>query len=242
MTEKYSVRNAPQGRIIVTMDGPAGAGKSTLSKMLAAELGFLMLDSGAIYRTMAMALLFKGVTIDVPGIPKETLEQIRINVSPDETSMKIFLNDVKIGEEIRSEEIGIAASSFAALPEVRGSLLDVQRSIARDWNIVAEGRDMGIVVFPDAFIKFFVTAELEERANRRYKELIARGEKPDFSVVMSKMRARDSRDMSRKAAPLAPAPDSIKIDTTHLTLQTAVLRMMNLVERRYSIHGNHYLN
>ena len=239
MIVKQSVRNAPKGRIIITMDGPAGAGKSTLSRMLASELDFLMLDSGAIYRTMAMALILKGVSIDVSGIPQETLGQIRINVRPNKTSMKIFLNDVQIGEEIRSEEIGIAASSFATLPEVRSSLLDVQRSIAMDWNLVAEGRDMGIVVFPDAFIKFFVTAELEERANRRYKELLGRGESPDFDVVMSEMRARDSRDMSRKAAPLAPAPDSILIDTTNLTQQAAILQMIDLVERRYSILGNH---
>lgn len=239
MIVKHSVRNAPKGRIIITMDGPAGAGKSTLSRMLASELDFLMLDSGAIYRTMAMALILKGVSIDVSGIPQETLGQIRINVRPNKTSMKIFLNDVQIGEEIRSEEIGIAASSFATLPEVRSSLLDVQRSIAMDWNLVAEGRDMGIVVFPDAFIKFFVTAELEERANRRYKELLGRGESPDFDVVMSEMRARDSRDMSRKAAPLAPAPDSILIDTTNLTQQAAILQMIDLVERRYSILGNH---
>ena len=239
MIVKQSVRNAPKGRIIITMDGPAGAGKSTLSRMLASELDFLMLDSGAIYRTMAMALILKGVSIDVSGIPQETLGQIRINVRPNKTSMKIFLNDVQIGEEIRSEEIGIAASSFATLPEVRSSLLDVQRSIAMDWNLVAEGRDMGIVVFPDAFIKFFVTAELEERANRRYKELLGRGESPDFDVVMSEMRARDSRDMSRKAAPLAPAPDSILIDTTNLTQQAAILQMIDLVEQRYSILGNH---
>lgn len=239
MILKHSVRNAPKGKIIITMDGPAGAGKSTLSGMLASELGFLMLDSGAIYRTMAMALLLKGVTIDVSGIPQETLGQIRIHVRPDKTLMRIFLNDVQIGEEIRSEEIGIAASSFATLPEVRSSLLDVQRSIAMDWNIVAEGRDMGIVVFPDAFIKFFVTAELEERANRRYKELVGRGEITDFAVVMNEMRARDSRDMSRKAAPLAPAPDSIQIDTTHLTQQAAILRMIDLVEQRYGILGNH---
>ncbi len=239
MIVKQSVRNAPKGRIIITMDGPAGAGKSTLSRMLASELDFLMLDSGAIYRTMAMALILKGVSIDVSGIPQETLGQIRINVRPNKTSMKIFLNDVQIGEEIRSEEIGIAASSFATLPEVRSSLLDVQRSIAMDWNLVAEGRDMGIVVFPDAFIKFFVTAELEERANRRYKELLGRGGSPDFDVVMSEMRARDSRDMSRKAAPLAPAPDSILIDTTNLTQQAAILQMIDLVEQRYSILGNH---
>ena len=242
MTVKNSVRNAPQGRIIITLDGPAGAGKSTLSKMLAAELGFLMLDSGAIYRTMAMALLANGVGTDVGEVPREALDRIRISVCPDQTSMKIFLNGVQIGEEIRSEEIGIAASTFAALQEVRSSLLGVQRDIARDWNIVAEGRDMGIVVFPDAFIKFFVTAELEERAKRRHRELVARGERTELCVVMNEMRARDSRDMSRKAAPLAPAPDSIKIDTTGLTQQEAVTQMMNLIEHRYSIYGNHWKN
>ncbi|MGD9817478.1 MAG: d(CMP) kinase, partial [Desulfomonilaceae bacterium] len=114
---------------------------------------------------------------------------------------------------------------------------DTQRDLARSWNIVAEGRDMGIVVFPDAFIKFFVTAELEERAKRRFTELLERGEKPYYSVVLNEMRARDIRDESRKTAPLAPASDSIIIDTTHLTPKAAFNKMLELIEAKYVING-----
>lgn len=237
VTVKKCVKTAPQGKIVITIDGPAGAGKSTLSKMIAREFGFLMLDSGAIYRAMAMALLKRGIPLGASSVDQDILDLVQIKVCPDKTSMKLFLNEALIGDEIRSEQIGIAASGFAVLPEVRRSLLDVQRGVARNWNIVAEGRDMGMVVFPDAFIKFFVTADLEERAKRRYMELTARGEGPDYEVVLKEMRARDHRDMSRKESPLAPGPDSITIDTTHLTQRTAVIRMTDLVEEKYHTDG-----
>lgn len=233
ISSKTSVKMAPQGSIVITLDGPAGAGKSTISKKLAHELGFLVLDSGAIYRAMALALLEEGVSIDSVGIPKETLDKIRIRVEPCETLMRIFLDDVELKDEIREEYVGAAASRFAALPEVRASLLAIQRDVARSWNIVAEGRDMGNVVFPNAFIKLFITADIGERARRRFTELLMRGDKPYYSDVLSQMRARDSRDESRKTAPLVAATDSTIIDTTHLTPESALKIMLQLIEDKY---------
>lgn len=232
----------PQGKIVVTIDGPAGAGKSTLSRKLAQELGFVYLDSGAIYRAVALALLGNGVSIDTISVSKELLTGIRIRVEPDKNSMKIFLNDVELRDEIRDEYVGIAASRFAVLPEVRESLLGIQRDLAASWNIVAEGRDMGIVVFPDAFIKFFITADIEERAKRRFAELLMRGEKPYYSVVLNEMRARDNRDQSRKTAPLSMAPDAIMIDTTHLTPESVLQNMLQFIEDKYDFDHQQMLS
>ncbi len=234
---KNSVRNAPQGSIVIAIDGPAGAGKSTLSRELAKQIGFFILDTGALYRAMALGLLRQGCSVDSSIVPPDLLGEIKIRVEPCKTSMKLFLNNELLGDEIRDEYVGSAASRFAVLPEVRQALLDTQRDLAKSWNIVAEGRDMGIVVFPDAFIKFFVTAELEERAKRRFTELLERGEKPYYSVVLNEMRARDIRDESRKTAPLAPASDSIVIDTTHLTPKAALNKMLELIEAKYEISG-----
>lgn len=235
ISSKTGVKMAPQGSIVITLDGPAGAGKSTISKKLAHELGFLVLDSGAIYRAMALALLGEGVSIDSAGIPKETLDKIRIIVEPCETLMRIFLDEVELKDEIREEYVGVAASRFAALPEVRESLLAIQRDVARSWNIVAEGRDMGNVVFPNAFIKLFITADIEERAKRRFTELLMKGDKPYYSVVLSEMRARDSRDESRKTAPLVAGTDATIIDTTHLTPESALKIMLQLIEDKYDL-------
>ena len=227
------IRDAAPGKIVVTIDGPAGAGKSTLSKRLAKDLGYFVLDSGAIYRTLALALLRQGVSIDSKSVPDVMLGAITIRVEPLASSMRIFLDGIELLDEIREEYVGVAASRFAALPEVRRSLLGIQRGVAASWNIVAEGRDMGMVVFPNAFMKFFITADIEERAKRRFAELLAKGEKPYYSVVLNDMRARDIRDESRVTAPLVPAPDSVLIDTTHLTPEEVLKRMMQIVEDKY---------
>ncbi len=230
---KTSVKQAPQGKIVITLDGPAGSGKSTLSRKLAYELGFFVLDSGAIYRAMAVGLLELGISTETSAIPAELLEKIKIRVKPSENSMRLFLNDIELKDRIREEFIGEAASRFAALPEVREALLGIQRDLGSKWNLVAEGRDMGAVVFPNAFMKFFVTAQIEERAKRRFAELLLRGDKPYYNVVLNEMRARDSRDESRKTAPLAPAADSITIDTTHMTPEKALSEMERLIQAKY---------
>jgi len=215
---------------VITIDGPAGAGKTTIARNLAERLGFCMLDSGALYRTLALALLMAGVKPENQSVPAELLESIEISVEPDIGGMRLMLQSEDVSLRIRSEEVGNAASKFSAKPEVRKALLDIQRAVAKKCDIVAEGRDMGAVVFPFAQAKFFITADPEERAKRRYSELMGKGEKPFYAQVLSDMVARDQRDESRALAPMIPAEDATIIDTTTLTPQGVTERILERLE------------
>jgi len=215
---------------VITIDGPAGAGKTTIARNLAERLGFCMLDSGALYRVLALALLMAGVKPENQSVPAELLESIEISVEPDIGGMRLMLQSEDVSLRIRSEEVGNAASKFSAKPEVRKALLDIQRAVAKKCDIVAEGRDMGAVVFPFAQAKFFITADPEERAKRRYSELMGKGEKPFYAQVLSDMVARDQRDESRALAPMIPAEDATIIDTTTLTPQDVTERILERLE------------
>jgi cytidylate kinase len=215
---------------VITIDGPAGAGKTTIARNLAQRLDFCMLDSGALYRALALALLRAGVKPENQSVPAELLESIEISVEPDIGGMRLMLQSEDVSLRIRSEEVGNAASKFSAKPEVRKALLDIQRAVARKCDIVAEGRDMGAVVFPFAQAKFFITADPEERAKRRYSELMRKGEKPFYEQVLSDMAARDQRDETRALAPMIPADDATIIDTTTLTPQDVTERILERIE------------
>jgi CMP/dCMP kinase len=216
----------PEEHTIITIDGPAGAGKSTLAKMLSESLNFVFLDTGALYRVAALHLLKRGIRPEIDLVEVGDFETLDLRVKPGIASMRLFLGDDDVSEIIREESIGVCASKFSTNPHVRRALLELQRSFACRWNVVAEGRDMGTVVFPNAMVKFFLTADLNERAGRRYKELLDRGQIVDRAVVTSEMRSRDHRDELRKEAPLVPASDAVIIDTTGLSPVQALALML----------------
>jgi CMP/dCMP kinase len=223
--------------LVIAIDGPAGAGKSTVARILAQRLGFQLLDTGALYRVMALHLLRHGVALEAEHIPQTALTSLDLRMEADAGSMKLFLGAEEVTHLIRDEHTGAAASVFSTKPAVRQALLGLQRSAREKWNLVAEGRDMGTVVFPDAAVKFFVTADLGVRSKRRYLELLSRGEDAESREVLNEMRARDHRDESRAVSPLVKASDAICIDTTNLAQGAVVDEMMSHIEQKLAGAG-----
>lgn len=198
---------------IVTIDGPSGVGKGTLASQLATHLSWHFLDSGAIYRLLALAAIEAGVDLSHEDQVQECAPSLDLQFSPP----GIFLGNQDVTEAIRSERCGQVASQIAAFPKVREALLERQRAFRQLPGLVADGRDMGTVVFPDAPIKFFLQASQEERAKRRYQQLKERGINVSLEHLLQELSDRDQRDMSRAVAPLVPAPDAIIIDSTALS-------------------------
>jgi len=212
--------------VIVAIDGPAGAGKSTMARLLARRLGFFLLDTGALYRAVALSLMRLGITPNSAALPENALASLGLRVEPALASMRVFLGNEDVSDAIRDESVGSAASKFSTRPEVRRALLALQRAAAERGSVVAEGRDMGTVVFPDAEVKFFLTADLSERAKRRHQELCERERDASLSEVRDDMIARDRRDASRHEAPLVCAADAQVVDTTGLTPEQVLEVMM----------------
>ncbi len=233
--QQYSDRKAR--KLVIAIDGPAGAGKSTVAGLLARLLGFQLLDTGALYRVMALHLMRNGIEPGAACIPNGIVTSLDLRMEPHAGSMRFFLGSEEVTRLIREERVGTAASAFSAKPHVRKALLGLQRSAGHRWNLVAEGRDMGTIVFPDADIKFFVTADLEVRSQRRYQELLAGGKEVEARVVLAEMRARDRRDETREVSPLMKAPDAILIDTTHLGQREVVDKLLSYIRRRPALAG-----
>jgi cytidylate kinase len=219
--------------LVVTIDGPSGSGKGTLSQLMAKQLGFHLLDSGALYRITALASLQKNIDLDnVDAVADVALNlQIRFDVSGDKTI--IFLEDKNVTDAIRTETISMAASKVAAYPPVRSALLARQRAFATAPGLIADGRDMGTVVFPEAPVKLFLTASAEARAERRYKQLIAKGETVDKTILVKEIQERDDRDTKRSVSPLVPANDAVIVDSTSMSIEQVFDFMLNQINKKF---------
>jgi len=223
---------------IVAIDGPAGAGKSTASRLCAARLGFAMVDTGAIYRAVALAATRRGVALDDDARLAEVLPSVEIRFAPAATpggGQRVLLGGEDVSAEIRTPAMSLGASKVSGRPVVRAGLLDLQRRLAlapENAGAVLEGRDIGTVVFPDADAKFFLTASPEERARRRHAELQAKGDPQPFEEVLADQLRRDRDDSQRAVAPLRPAADAVVIDTTGIPLADVVDRIVRDVEAR----------
>jgi cytidylate kinase len=216
-------------RYVVTLDGPAGAGKSTVSKELSKALSYIYLDTGALYRAVAYQVIHEIVSVEESDILNEFCRNLRIRIQGVDSSMRVLVGEVDVTDKLRTEEVGILASSVSALPVVREVLYPVQREAGRNGGIVAEGRDMGTVVFPDADYKFFLDASVEERVNRRYKELSERGLHVSYDDVKRDLVKRDKQDTEREISPLMPSSDAIIIDCTKMTVADVVKQMLSII-------------
>ena len=217
---------------VITIDGPSGSGKGTVSRMLARELGFHFLDSGALYRLLALAATRRGVPLDDEAGLAALCGELDIRFPADAAADLVLLDGEDVTQEIRTEAAGSGASRVAALPAVRTALLRRQRDFRIAPGLVADGRDMGTVVFPDAQAKFFLTASAEERAERRYKQLKEMGIESVFEDILADIRGRDERDAGRTVAPLRAADDAQQLDTTELDIAATMARVRDFLNNR----------
>jgi len=228
---KHSLNGLP---LVITLDGPGGSGKGTISQLLAKKLGWHFLDSGSIYRILALAVLEKNIDPKDESLLVGLVSTLDIRFEDIEGVWHIFLADSDITTAIRSEQCGEMASVIAVLPAVRTALLNLQKNFRKFPGLIADGRDMGTVVFSDAIVKIFLTATPEKRAERRYKQLLEQNKTADWNTVLAEIKKRDARDESRLVAPLQPARDAIVIDTTNLTIEEVVERVMEVINERYT--------
>jgi len=219
-------------KLVIAIDGPAAAGKSTVGKALAARLGYLYIDTGALYRAVAWLADRDGVADAAPEIVGARAVKADIRLEGDPQRPRVLVDGRDVSAQIRSERISQLSSRLSALPEVRGALIDLQRRLGADGGVVMDGRDIGTVIFPGADAKFFVSASPETRARRRHAELLAKGLAADPAQVRAELEERDRRDAARDAAPLRAADDAVAIDTTALTPDEVVARMLAVVGER----------
>ena len=219
----------------VAVDGPSGAGKSTLSKAVAAELGIVYVDTGALYRTIGLYVYNKGIEKHENEKIIACLDEIDLKLEFKNAQQSVILNGSDVGDSIRTQNIAAYASAVSAIPEVREFLLDTQRNIAKTSSIVMDGRDIGTVIFPDAEVKIFLFASNEIRAERRYKELVEKGIQTTYEEVLSDMLKRDENDRTRAIAPAVPADDAIMLDSSYLNIDETISEIIRIIKEKIQL-------
>ncbi|WJG11161.1 (d)CMP kinase [Aliiglaciecola sp. LCG003] len=220
---------------VITIDGPSGAGKGTVSSLLAKELGWNFLDSGAIYRVLAIASIHHQIECDDESGLVPLASSLDVSFETTDTGCKIVLEGEDVTFSIRTEEVGSIASKIASLPRIREALLRRQRAFKEAPGLVADGRDMGTIVFPTADAKIFLTASAEERAQRRYKQLKDKGHDVNIARLLADIEARDDRDVNRSVAPLVPAADALVLDSTHLNVEQVLEKARDFVNSKLNL-------
>lgn len=215
--------------INIAIDGPAGAGKSTIAKMVSAKLGYIYVDTGALYRTIALYITENNIPDE--DIEK-SLENADVSLKFIDGAQRVFLGGRDVSDLIRTPEISMAASRTSAIPAVRAYLFGTQQKIARENNVIMDGRDIGTVVLPDADVKIFLTASAEERASRRFKELSVKPDCPDYEEILKDIIQRDYQDMNRETAPLRQADDAVLVDTTKLNLEESADQIISIIKEK----------
>lgn len=218
--------------VAIAIDGPSGAGKSTIARALAADMGFVYVDTGALYRTVGLAMLRRGIDPHNEEQIVAVLPELQVSLGYVDGTQRVFLNGEDVSDHIRTPEVSMAASAVSALPPVRRFLFDLQQDTARRQNVIMDGRDIGTVVLPFAQVKIFLTASAEERARRRFAELQEKGIATTYDEVLSDMKERDYNDSHRATAPLRPAEDAVFVNTDGNTLEESVALLKSLVEER----------
>lgn len=218
--------------INIAIDGPAGAGKSTMAKAVAKELGYIYVDTGALYRAVGLSALRAGIDPSDSDAVTAALGLMRVELKFKDGEQRVFLNGEDVSESIRTPEASMAASAVSAIPSVRKFLFRLQKDIAAAHDCVMDGRDIGTVVLPDAQVKIFLTASPEERARRRFNELKAKGIAADYESVLAEMKQRDYNDANRDIAPLKPAADAVFIDSTGMNIEQSVEKIISVVKEK----------
>jgi len=222
----------------IAIDGPAGAGKSTIAKMIAKKLNIIYVDTGAMYRTVALYCIKHGIQCTDKDNVEKILNQIEIKILYKDHTQRIFLNDEDVSDIIRTQEISQGASDVATIQAVRVKMVELQRNLAKSASVVMDGRDIGTHVLPNADLKIFLTASVEERASRRYKELTQKGIECSLSKIKEEIEARDKNDTCRECSPLRKAEDAVEVDTTGKTIQEVVDQIISLIPKQYDINND----
>ena len=214
----------------IAIDGPAGAGKSTIAKIVAKDLGFIYVDTGAMYRTLALACFRDGIDTSDEAAVVAKCESVEVTLGYEDGEQKVFLNGEDVSTEIRREEIGNLTSTIAVYPGVRAILVKLQKDLASKNNVVMDGRDIGTAVLPNADLKIYLTASVETRAKRRYDQLLENGQTGDLKEIEKDIEDRDYRDMNREVSPLTQAEDAVLVDSSNMTIEEVVNKIISLTE------------